>query len=145
MTETKKGNKADVPIPSWLLGRLSILKSNQPPGTDHVYVASKKTDSRLYVKSPFAISRTDVGNRNRAFNPEYKAIFARAGVELRKPHEIRGDGISQWFKHAYKYRCAATGHSPPSGDVQLLNYVRLDEDFRKAVETFPFPDQHRTC
>ena len=144
-TETKKGGTSDVPIPSWLLGRLSILKLNQPTGTEYVYVAPQATGSRFAVESDFAIARSDTKNRERRFKPEYEGIFARAGVEIRKPHELRGVAISYWFKHAPKYRFAATGHSPPAGDVQLKNYITLDEDFRQAVETFPFPDQHRTC
>jgi len=135
-TETKAGGDGQVPIPSWLYGRLSLLMLAQPKSAS-VYVAAKGTESQ------YAISTSDTANRERRWKPEYEAIWARAGVTLRKPHELRGVSISYWFKHAPKYRFAATGHSPPAGDVQLRNYVTLDEEFRAAAESFPFPRNHK--
>lgn len=135
VTETKAGGNGTCPLPSWLLGRLSLLKSKQNAADgDLVYVGSG---------SPFVMTPGDAQNRERRWRPQFLAIWEAAGVPVRNPHQMRGVAISHWIKHAPIYRFAAIGHSPPKGDTQLRNYATFDADFQAAAESFPFPDEHR--
>lgn len=136
-TETKSGGESIVPLPSWLLFLFGELHSaqNAEPG-DPVFVCDPRTKPDA---GRHRLSRGDAANETRAFRPSYKATFLRAGVPLRQPHELRANAQSLWFKHSEKYRFAATGHQPPSDDVQLRHYIRLDDDFAAAAESFPFP------
>lgn len=137
--ETKAGGNGTCPMPSWLFGRLALLKSKQNAvNGDLVYVAKAGSAETL-----FAISPGDAQNRERRFRPQYMAIWEAAGVPVRHPHQMRGVAISNWISHAPTYRFAAIGHSPPKSDVQLRNYATFDQKFIDAAETFPFPDQHR--
>lgn len=135
VVETKAGGNGTCPMPSWLLGRLSLLKSKQNAADgDLVYIGKG---------SPFVMSPGDAQNRERHFGPQFAAIWEAAGIPVRFPHQMRGVAISYWIKHAPIYRFAAIGHSPPKGDTQLRNYATFDVDFQNAAESFPFPEEHR--
>jgi len=138
-TETKTGGTSDVPLPSWLLSQLETLRTLQGGDRAGLPVFSSSRQERD-DRGGYVCPRGDWTNRGRRFSPAWSGIFERADVPLRKPHELRAACVSYWFKHAPNYRFAATGHAPPSGDVQLRNYVILDDQFRDVAESFPFPD-----
>ena len=139
VTETKAGGNGTCPMPSWLLGRLSLLKHHQKASDgDLVYVAGRRQP-----ETPWRLPAGDAANRERRWAPQFDAIWNAAGIMKRNPHQLRGVAISYWVKHAPIYRFAAIGHAPPKGDTQLRNYATFDEDFQKAAESFPFPEEHR--
>ena len=140
-TESKCGGVSAVPMPSWLVNHLMNLRdaSGTPASGQPVFALPKGQRLSRTQTSDFRLPRGDLTNRARRFDKEYVAIWERAGVPIRHPHEMRAVAISHWLKHAEKYRFAATGHKPPGGDVQLRSYVILDQEFYDAAESFPYP------
>jgi len=135
-TETKAGGESVVPLPSWLVSQFARLRQSQQANAGDLVFANVAGGE----PTPHRLAAGHVQNSSRKFRPAYKRIWTDAGVPLRHPHEMRAQCISLWFKHAPKYRFAATGHQPPKSDVQASNYLIFDDDFRDAAESFPAPD-----
>lgn len=141
-TETKCGGNSGIPMPSWLADLLTELRESQAEGAsgDFVFALGPGEKWSRHQTPDFRLTRGDLSNRHRRLDPEYVAIWKRAGVPVRHPHELRSVAITYWSQHAPEYRFAATGHAPPKGDTQLRSYVILDDKFYQAAETFPYPD-----
>jgi hypothetical protein len=139
VTETKAGGNGTCPMPSWLLSQFRQLKSAQSAADGDLVYISRPGEP----VSQFRMSTGDAQNRERHWLPEFTAIWDRAGIPMRKPHQLRGVAISNWLKHAPIYRFSAIGHAPPKTDTQLRNYATFDEDFQRAAESYPFPDNHK--
>jgi hypothetical protein len=150
--ETKKTNDGAPYLPPWLRDLFVELRAaqiaedimpnqnkDQPgalvflaePGTRHNYKSGPKPLNIL--------PRGDAANEGRRLKPEFRRLFAIAGVELRDPHDFRNTAVSNWFEHAPEYRFEAMGHAPPTNDTQKRNYQRHGEPYRIACETYPYP------
>ena len=147
--ETKGGGTVDVPLPAWLAGLLRDLRDAQGvrPGTDAACLVADPRPRRVAAQAATVDSsihicpRGDFVNRGRRLAPQWCEIWHAAGVETRKPHEMRAAAISNWYAAAPQYRFAAMGHRPPPGDVQLRHYVQIGPDFRAAASRIPDPTE----
>ena len=142
-TESKCGGATAVPIPSFLADLFAELRTSQgnPPANSTALTAQPGSRHYYSADTPpeYSLPRGDLTNQTRRLKPEWCRLFALAGVPLRHPHEMREVAVSNWFKHAPKYRFAAIGHKPPKSDTQLRNYNILDDDFRAAADAYPYP------
>lgn len=144
--EDKKLNQSHMWMPSWLESAALALRTKQGGERSGEPCYTFDAGAKRFNGTPdFIIPRGDVSNTNRRFRKEYRRFFEVAEVAFRDLHDLHQNAVNLWIDHAPMYRFAAIGHQTPKTDVQLRNYhVPLNDTYRKAVETFPFPDSYRT-
>ena len=136
--ESKCKGGLEVPLPGWLCEGLQALRDRQKRQLTMFEDAAGDRPTvfhRRKKRGDPTVKRTQLP---KGFYAQWDALWDRAGVPIREPHQMRGVSISWWLKHSEKYRKTVTGHST-AGDMQLSHYVTFDDDFRQAAENHPRP------
>ncbi len=137
--ESKCGGALDVPLPDWLLAGLSALKARRLTQKELFPGASMPKPAQDAQERCVFWRRPNWKNLDRWFYPTWDAIWERAGVPVRMPHQMRGVAISWWIAGKdEKYRKLITGHSL-GNDVQMKVYATFGADFRRAADEHPRP------